>query len=134
MGSGTRTTVVTLAIVGLVSLGLVLLTSQGPDSVIVDVAIPELSDMAQDGAVAFNRNCAGCHGVNAAGSDDGPSLIQAIYEPGHHADAAFYLAVNRGVSAHHWRFGNMPPQPEVSETEVQQIVQYIRELQQANRI
>lgn len=133
MGVATRAAV-TFGIVGVVAVGLALLTSQSGEPVIVDVEVPVLSSIAQDGAAAFSENCAGCHGENAAGSDDGPPLIHSVYEPGHHADAAFYLAVRRGVRAHHWRFGDMPPQPQVRETEVQRIVQFIRELQRANGI
>jgi hypothetical protein len=38
------------------------------------------------------------------------------------------------VSAHHWRFGDMPPQPAVAPAEVARITRYIRELQRANGI
>jgi hypothetical protein len=41
------------------------------------------------------------------------------------------LAAHNGVRAHHWRSGNMPPQPLVSELEVKAIVRYVRELQKA---
>ena len=46
---------------------------------------------------------------------------------------AFLMAAQNGVRAHHWRFGNMPPQ-QVTRGEVARIVTYIRELQQANGI
>jgi hypothetical protein len=39
-----------------------------------------------------------------------------------------------GVRAHHWRFGDMPPDPAVTPVEVAQITRYVRELQQANGI
>lgn len=84
--------------------------------------------------VLFERNCAECHGENAAGSENGPPLVHKIYEPGHHGDAAFYLAARNGVRAHHWNFGNMPPRPDVTEPQIAAIVAYVRELQQANGI
>lgn len=101
----------------------------------VAVKLPSsLSATAQDGMVLFERNCAECHGENAAGSENGPPLVHKIYEPGHHGDAAFYLAARNGVRAHHWNFGNMPPRPDVTEPQIAAIVAYVRELQQANGI
>ena len=94
----------------------------------------ELSPVAMEGKAVFDDNCAACHGENASGTDQGPPLVHDIYNPGHHADMAFVLAARQGVRAHHWRFGNMPPQPGVTETEVEKVVQYVRELQQANGI
>ena len=85
------------------------------------------------GAALFERNCARCHGRSAAGGPGGPPLVHRIYEPGHHADAAFHLAVRQGVRAHHWRFGNMPPIPGVTEAEVNQIIAYVRALQKSQR-
>ncbi|MEO3429583.1 cytochrome c [Pelagibius sp. CAU 1746] len=104
------------------------------DGRMADVTVPQLSDRATEGKVAFDAVCATCHGANAAGSDKGPPLVHDIYNPGHHSDDAFLLAAQRGVRQHHWRFGNMPPQPQISETEIRDIVQYVRELQLANGI
>ncbi len=101
---------------------------------IVTVRIPALSAMAVRGAKAFDANCAQCHGANAAGGDRGPPLVHEIYNPGHHADAAFFFAVKRGVRRHHWAAGDMLPQPQVTEDDVYAIVRYIRELQEANGI
>ena len=102
----------------------------------VEVALPEdLSGQAQMGKRAFEAVCATCHGENAAGrSGMGPPLVHKIYEPSHHADAAFLLAVRNGVRAHHWRFGNMPPQDGLTGAEVKSITRYVRELQRANGI
>ena len=98
------------------------------------VTVPRLSALASKGKVAFDANCAQCHGVNAAGTDKGPPLVHDIYNPGHHADAAFYFAAKNGVRQHHWSFGNMPPRPGVSKDDVTAIIRYIRELQVANGI
>ena len=78
---------------------------------------------------AYDRRCASCHGANASGTTKGPPLAHRIYEPSHHGDAAFHLAVRNGVAAHHWRFGNMPAQPQVAETEVDRIIAYVRWVQ-----
>lgn len=101
----------------------------------VDVTMPrELSSLAQSGKALFEANCAGCHGQAGAGTDQGPPLVHDIYNPGHHADISFLLAARNGVRAHHWPFGNMPPQPQVNEAQVEAIVKYVRELQEANGI
>ncbi len=98
------------------------------------IKVPMLTAQAVAGEKAFNANCITCHGANAGGSDKGPPLVHQIYEPGHHADMSFVLAAKRGVRAHHWKFGNMPPQPDVSDAEIAAIIRYVRELQVANGI
>jgi len=111
-----------------------LLTSNASAPLIVDVKVPQLSETAKSGERHFNKNCASCHGGNAAGSDQGPPLIHDIYNPGHHADGSFFLAAQRGVRRHHWSFGDMPPQPQMKERQIAEIVAYVRELQKANGI
>jgi mono/diheme cytochrome c family protein len=101
----------------------------------VNVIVPErLSGLAQSGKALFEANCAECHGQIGGGTDHGPPLVHDIYNPGHHADISFLLAARNGVRAHHWPFGNMPPQPQVNEAQVEAIVRYVRELQAANGI
>lgn len=99
-----------------------------------DVKIPQLSSQAAGGKAAFDANCAACHGPNGAGTGNGPPLIHDIYNPGHHSDEAFFLAAKLGVRRHHWPYGDMPPQPQVTQDQVVAIVRYVRELQAANGI
>jgi mono/diheme cytochrome c family protein len=82
------------------------------------VKIPVLSELAKTGEVAYSANCASCHGKNGSGTDSGPPLIHDIYNPGHHSDAAFYMAALKGVRGHHWRYGNMPAQPQASKKDL----------------
>ena len=93
--------------------------------------VPVTEDMAQikKGKSLFSRNCMRCHGPEAKGSRIGPPLVHKIYEPSHHGDAAFFMAVSRGVRSHHWKFGDMQPVPGVAPEEVALIVQYVRWLQ-----
>lgn len=99
------------------------------------VALPaRFSAKAIEGRPLFDANCAVCHGSRAAGTDQGPPLIHRIYEPSHHGDYAFQMAVRNGVRAHHWRFGNMPPVPGLTENQVAWITAYVREIQEANGI
>ena len=104
----------------------------GPGSKFV---VPQMfSAEAEQGKESFDENCATCHGTNAAGTEQGPPLVHSYYNPGHHADGAFYAAVRNGVRQHHWRFGNMPPQRQVTDQQVRLIIAYVREMQQANGI
>jgi len=105
----------------------------GSGGLIVDVSVPSFSPVGQEGETLFKDNCAACHGANAGGSDKGPPLIHTTYNPGHHADEAFFRAVQNGVRAHHWRYGNMP-RLDVPRAEITKIIAYVRELQQANGI
>lgn len=102
----------------------------------VEVQLPEtFSAQAQIGQRGFEALCVQCHGENAGGRQGiGPPLVHRIYEPSHHADAAFLLAAQNGVRAHHWSFGNMPPVEGVTRADVMAITAYVRELQRANGI
>lgn len=103
---------------------------------LANVLLPEaLSQNAQIGKRGYEAKCAVCHGVNAAGQDGvAPPLVHVIYEPNHHGDEAFQLAAARGVRAHHWPFGDMPPVEGITRADVTMIVAYIREVQRANGI
>lgn len=81
------------------------------------------------GRELFDATCASCHGEAALGTQAGPPLVHIVYEPNHHGDAAFILAAERGVRAHHWGFDDMPPQPGISREEVMAVVGYVRWLQ-----
>ena len=74
------------------------------------------------GKTLFEQNCSVCHGPAGDGTTQGPPLVDIIYEPNHHADVAFVLAARNGVRAHHWRFGDMAPLPDVTESMVLEIV------------
>jgi len=109
--------------------------SESAGAAMVSVTVPELTGLALEGEGLFRENCATCHGDQAAGRDGvGPPLVHKIYEPGHHGDGAFFLAALRGVRAHHWPFGDMPPVEGVTQDDVERIVAYVRKLQRANGI
>ncbi len=129
----TAIVIVTILLLGVGSIAWRVIYS-ADETVTVAVKVPQLSERAQEGKTAFDDSCAACHGASAAGSDKGPPLVHDIYNPGHHGDAAFLAATNRGTPRHHWNFGDMPPQPSVTDDDVAAIVRYIRELQEANGI
>jgi cytochrome c len=90
---------------------------------------PAPAQLAQ-GERLYDRTCRSCHGPSGTGTEAGPPLVHRIYEPSHHADAAFLLAVTRGVRAHHWTFGNMPPIPGMDSAQIASVTAYVRWLQQ----
>lgn len=104
--------------------------AQAADSIIV----PSFSQAALSGEQFFNQFCSACHGKNAAGTNQGPPLLHQLYVPGHHGDASIRSAALNGVTAHHWRFGNMPPVEGIQEEHIGWITKYLRELQAANGI
>lgn len=125
-----------LAVAGIIALTAYFAWSlfTGPSNANEDTAvvIPEFSEIAQSGQIAFEKSCAACHGVNALGTDKGPTLLHAFYKAGHHGDASFENAAKRGVRQHHWRFGDMPPVAGITDAEILSITKYVRELQAAN--
>ncbi len=93
-----------------------------------EIAPPE-PDRVAIGADLYAANCAQCHGADLRGTDQGPSLLSQVYEPGHHGDGAFLVAVAAGVRPHHWDFGPMPPIPGLTAQDVEAIVAFVRETQ-----
>lgn len=81
------------------------------------------------GEVLYQAECAECHGSDLRGTDRGPSHLSVVYEPSHHSDAAFLLAVRNGAVAHHWNFGDMPPVEGLTDTEIADITAFVRSVQ-----
>ena len=106
----------------------------GPDNAAIQVIVPKLSVEAQAGLQTFERVCQKCHGENLAGSNSGPPLVDPFYKPAHHGDGSIVSAIRKGVRQHHWKFGPMPPQPDVKAAEIPALTTYIREIQRANGV
>jgi mono/diheme cytochrome c family protein len=92
----------------------------------IETQAPEL---VATGADLNAANCAECHGEDLQGTDKGPSHLSILYEPGHHADGAFMLAVTQGVQPHHWNFGAMPRIEGLPTEDLEAIVAFVREQQ-----
>lgn len=90
---------------------------------------PTLMINLAQGQRLFGQHCAVCHGAGLNGSAQGPSLLHPVYEPSHHGDAAFQMAVRYGSRAHHWKFGDMPPIAGLSADDVAQITAFVRQRQ-----
>ena len=90
---------------------------------------PQDPDLVKAGNAVYQANCAECHGADLRGTDKGPSHLSIVYEPNHHGDAAFVLAVQRGTPAHHWPFGDMEPVEGLTDDDISAIIAYVREQQ-----
>ena len=97
-----------------------------------DATEPEGSAELNLGRMNYDAFCASCHGKTARGTDKGPTFISRVYHPGHHGDAAFFVAPRDGARAHHWHFGNMPPVEGVTEAQLKTILRYVRAVQRTN--
>jgi len=90
---------------------------------------PEPRFSGTDGRSLYGQACSVCHGQALEGTNAGPTFLNRVYAPGHHADISFMFAIERGVRAHHWNFGNMAPVEGLSQEQVLAIIAFIREQQ-----
>lgn len=97
-------------------------------------AAETMSPEAEVGRMAFAARCASCHGVEAGGTDRGPSLLVADYGPERRTDAHFRAAILRGQTAWRWDYGDMPAISGVEEPTLSALVSFVREAQQAEGI
>lgn len=87
-------------------------------------------DSAVQGEAIYQQSCASCHGSDLRGTDQGPSHLSVVYEPGHHPDAAFRSAIENGARAHHWSFGDMAAVSGLDDDEIEAVIAYIRQQQE----
>ncbi len=118
-----------IAVSAFVSLMLVGCGSSQAGASLAPTSTPAPAAQDLEGERLFSQNCAACHGDQAHGTKQGPPLVHKIYEPSHHSDAAFVSAVRNGSKQHHWPFGDMPAQPQVTDAQVKAITAYVRVLQ-----
>jgi hypothetical protein len=90
---------------------------------------PKVPFKHMTGMQKYQNMCSTCHGQWIGGSQQGPPLLHPFYKPSHHADATFYRAALRGVKAHHWEFGDMPPVKGATKEDLDAIVPFVRWLQ-----
>ena len=116
-----------LGVAALGSVGAVLAACGGFDP----AAAGNVGAGSLDGRGLYAAHCALCHGGDLKGTRTGPPLLGAVYRPGHHADAAFLVAMHRGSPQHHWNFGPMAPVPGLTDAQVASITAFVRAEQRA---
>lgn len=107
-------------------------TPEGQAFTAQSVKLPAFNLTEKRGKAAYGENCAACHGEKAIGTDQGPSFLHKVYVPGHHGNQSFFQAIKTGVNQHHWPFGDMPAQDQVSQGDAAAIIAYVRAIQAAN--
>jgi mono/diheme cytochrome c family protein len=113
-----------------VAVALILAACGDSDGSATEDSPPPPSGEFAAGEALYAQNCAQCHGSDLRGTDQGPSHLSIFYEPGHHTDDAFRSAVAFGAPQHHWNFGDMLPVPGLSSDEVDEIIAYVRMVQE----
>lgn len=116
-------------VVGLV-VGLIVAAAACASAPAPDLAKPA-STGSSNGQAIYAARCASCHGADLRGTDRGPSHLSKVYEPGHHGDASFKAAIEKGSRQHHWDFGDMPPVAGLSPDEIAAVIAYVRSVQGA---
>lgn len=120
--SGSRTSIAGLVLV-------VVLAACGAEAG-DDTGIPvQDADLVAEGEGLYQASCASCHGADLRGTDLGPSHLSVVYEPNHHGDQAFVMAVKFGTPQHHWPYGDMAPVEGLSDEDIEAIVAFVRETQ-----
>ena len=84
---------------------------------------PATAAAVAEGQKLFSGTCQSCHGAGGQGSDRGPSLAKTTLVHGN-TDADVFRAIRAGLPG-----TQMPPSPGLSDTQVWQVVSYVRSLQ-----
>jgi len=124
-----------LALVGFAVILLAPEWSRQKISMTATPTIPELSPLAQKGRTLINAQCKECHGVDGTGGTrKGPPLLHPTYRAAVYPDAEFKKALKEGARERIWRFGPMPAQPQLSDTDVNAIISFVRSVQIASGV
>lgn len=94
-------TLVAMALMAVSALGILGSAKAQQKGIFPNPVEPKMSARLNISKLSYDAFCAECHGKTGGGTDKGPTFINRIYHPSHHADGAFYLAVKRGARAHH---------------------------------
>ncbi len=86
------------------------------------------------GQLLYEEYCSSCHGLQLAGTDQGPPLVHPFYKPSHHGDQAFYQAVLNGARQHHWNFGDMAAVQGMTKGKMDRLLPYVRYYQQQMKL
>jgi mono/diheme cytochrome c family protein len=82
------------------------------------------------GRETYQSVCASCHGADLGGTAAGPSMLEPVFAPATHPDAAFRDAVTKGVSPHgHFEkttWGAMPALPTLDDDDIANVTAYVR--------
>jgi len=89
---------------------------------------------AEVDGLAFARECGGCHGRAAQGTARGPALATTSYGRSRFDDDSIRSAVREGRVPRSPDSAGMPASPEIPESDLAQILDFLREVQRARGI
>lgn len=81
------------------------------------------------GEQTYRDFCGSCHGRDLEGSSNGPSHLDAVYAPDSTTDEDFRTAITEGAPEANYDFGAMPAIGSLEDQEVEDVIAYIREVQ-----
>ncbi len=85
---------------------------------------------ATAGKQVYGDYCAACHGRDFEGSVQGPSHLDAHFEPATTTDQDYRNAIHDGVEESTYDFGNMPAIRSLDDQQVADVIAYIRSVQE----
>ncbi len=94
------------------------------------IATLDGEQIRKEGLKLYNANCLSCHGVSGRSTSFGPALVNRIYFKGNLSDRAFIQAVTYGAPQRNWDYGPMDPVEGLTQTEIAQILAYVRSEQE----
>ncbi len=103
-------------IAGTILFALPILAQHGSTTVVNPYTSPE---HAQSGATLYRSQCAGCHGLDGAGTGTGPSLTSGTFQRGG-SDEELYRTISKGVP------GTAMPAFSFSGLQIWQLVTHLR--------
>lgn len=125
------TTVGTIAIL----ISIVVLGRDDRHSIKATVVVPQLNVAEARGREIFNTTCAGCHGVDGMGdTDTGPPLIHPYYRKLMLPSDKVRRAIILGKAQDKWKYGHMPAQIKLSDSEITEIMMYYDALRDNNSL
>ncbi len=95
---------------------------------------PPDAQAVASGATLYEQSCASCHGSDLRGTDKGPPHLSEVYASDHHSDDSFRSAITNGAPSHHWDFGDMPPVPDLSAEDIDDILAFVRQQQATHEL
>jgi ubiquinol-cytochrome c reductase cytochrome c subunit len=92
-----------------------------------DAKTSQLASSVSDGNALFQKNCSGCHGTNATGGGEGPTLNSKGFLTGT-TDAQAALLITGGVSGSQMSAWSIDYGGSLTDQQINDLVAYLRSL------
>ena len=81
-----------------------------------------------------DEGCQQCHGKKLEGTLTGPPLVYNLYKKGSHHKRRLNKSIKYGTKQNHWEFGEMPAYPDLSDEQIDLLIDYIRDSIKLNKV